>query len=53
MPRGAITGTAEEIADAFRTLRAAGYTQVEFMLHPQTIASLEAMAPVLELLDAD
>jgi hypothetical protein len=49
----AITGSTREIADAFRTFRAAGFTQLEFMLEPQTLASLEAMAPVLELLDAD
>jgi len=47
----AITGSAWEIADAFRTFRAAGFTQLEFMLEPQSLASLEAMAPVLELLD--
>ncbi len=49
----AITGSAPQIADAFRTFRAAGFTQLEFMLEPQTLASLEAMAPVLELLRAD
>jgi hypothetical protein len=49
----AITGSAWEIADAFRTFRAAGFTQIEFMLEPQSLASLEAMAPVLQLLDAD
>jgi alkanesulfonate monooxygenase SsuD/methylene tetrahydromethanopterin reductase-like flavin-dependent oxidoreductase (luciferase family) len=49
----AITGSAWEIADAFRTFRDAGFTQLEFMLEPQSLASLEAMAPVLQLLDAD
>jgi alkanesulfonate monooxygenase SsuD/methylene tetrahydromethanopterin reductase-like flavin-dependent oxidoreductase (luciferase family) len=49
----AITGTASEIADAFRSFRAAGFTQLEFMLEPQSHAALEAMVPVLELLDAD
>ena len=48
-----IGGSAEQIADAFRSLQAAGYTQLELMLHPQTAPALEAMAPVLELLDAD
>lgn len=48
-----ISGDAEQIADAFRSFRGAGFTQLEFMLHPQTAAALEAMAPVLELLDAD
>ena len=48
-----IGGSAEQIADALRTFRAAGFTQLELLLHPQTAGSLEAMAPVLELLDAD
>jgi hypothetical protein len=48
-----IGGSTQEIADAFRSFRAAGFTQLEFMLHPQTAAALEAMAPVLELLDND
>ena len=48
-----IGGSAEEIADTLRTLRTAGFSQLEFMLHPQSAAALEAMAPVLELLDAD
>jgi alkanesulfonate monooxygenase SsuD/methylene tetrahydromethanopterin reductase-like flavin-dependent oxidoreductase (luciferase family) len=46
-----IGGSAQEIADSFRSFRAAGFTQLEFMLHPQTAAALEAMAPVLGLLD--
>jgi hypothetical protein len=41
------------IADAFRTYRGAGFTQLEIMLNPGTMAALEALAPVLELLDAD
>ena len=48
---GAIAGGAEQIADAIRALGDAGYTQVEVMLEPHTGAALEAMAPVLELLD--
>ena len=44
---------AEQIADAFRSFRGAGFTKLEFMLHPQSAATLEAMTPVLELLDAD
>jgi alkanesulfonate monooxygenase SsuD/methylene tetrahydromethanopterin reductase-like flavin-dependent oxidoreductase (luciferase family) len=47
-----IRGSAEEIADGFRAFQAAGYTQLELLLWPRTIAALEAMAPVLELLDA-
>lgn len=48
-----ISGSAEEIAEAFRSFRQAGFTQLEFLLHPQNAATLEAMAPVLELLDDD
>lgn len=48
-----IGGSAEQIADALRSFRAAGFTQLELLLQPQTPGSLEAMAPVLELLDAD
>ena len=46
-------GSAEEIADGFRVFRAGGFTQLELLLWPPTIAALDAMAPVLELLDAD
>ncbi len=48
-----VTGPAEHIADMFRSFRDAGFTQVEFMFEPQTIEALDAVAPVLELLDAD
>jgi alkanesulfonate monooxygenase SsuD/methylene tetrahydromethanopterin reductase-like flavin-dependent oxidoreductase (luciferase family) len=48
-----VSGTSEEIADAIRAFGSAGYTQVELLLWPPTIAALEAMAPVLELLDGD
>ncbi len=48
-----LRGSAEEIADGLREFRAGGFTQVEVLLWPRTMAALEAMAPVLELLDAD
>lgn len=48
-----IRGSAEEIADGLRTFGAGGFTQIEVLLWPRTRAALEAMAPVLELLDAD
>lgn len=48
-----VRGSGEEIADAIRTFGGAGYTQVELLLWPPTLAALEAMAPVVELLDAD
>jgi alkanesulfonate monooxygenase SsuD/methylene tetrahydromethanopterin reductase-like flavin-dependent oxidoreductase (luciferase family) len=47
-----IRGSAQELADGFRTFRAGGFTQIEILLWPRTLAALEAMAPVLELLDA-
>ncbi|MFI5262169.1 MAG: LLM class flavin-dependent oxidoreductase [Candidatus Limnocylindrales bacterium] len=49
----AITGSTEEIADAFRAFRDAGFTQLEFLIEPQWMAALEAMAPVLWSLTAD
>ncbi|HEX5148213.1 MAG TPA: LLM class flavin-dependent oxidoreductase [Candidatus Limnocylindrales bacterium] len=49
----ALSGSAEEIADSFRSFRDGGFTQLEVMLGPGTIEALEALAPVLELLDAD
>ena len=48
-----IGGSTEQIADAFRSFREIGFTRLEFMLHPQTAESLEAMGRVLELLDGD
>lgn len=48
-----ISGPPEEIADALRSFRDAGFTQVDIMLGPGTIEAFEAMAPVLELLRAD
>ncbi len=57
LPAGArpevISGSPEEIADAVRTFRDAGYTQLEMMLGPGTMAGLEAVAPAIELLRAD
>jgi hypothetical protein len=43
----------EEIADAFRGFREAEFTQLEVILWPPTPAALEAMAPVLQLLERD
>ena len=48
-----VSGPAGEIADAIRSFGSAGYTQVEVLLWPPTVAALEAMAPVIELLDGD
>ena len=46
-----VRGSAEEIADSLRSFRAGGFTQVEMVLWPPSVAALEAMAPVLEQLD--
>jgi alkanesulfonate monooxygenase SsuD/methylene tetrahydromethanopterin reductase-like flavin-dependent oxidoreductase (luciferase family) len=48
-----VRGSAEEIADGFRAFRAGGFTHLEILLWPRTLAALEAMAPVFELLDID
>jgi alkanesulfonate monooxygenase SsuD/methylene tetrahydromethanopterin reductase-like flavin-dependent oxidoreductase (luciferase family) len=48
-----VRGSTEEIADAFRAFGAAGFTQLELLVWPPTLAALEAMAPVVELLDGD
>jgi alkanesulfonate monooxygenase SsuD/methylene tetrahydromethanopterin reductase-like flavin-dependent oxidoreductase (luciferase family) len=48
-----IRGSATEIADALRGFGAAGFTNIEVIVSPPTLAGVDAMAPVLELLDAD
>ena len=48
-----ITGSAEQIADAVRTFREGGFTQVELLPTPTSVEAVEALAPVLELLRAD
>jgi alkanesulfonate monooxygenase SsuD/methylene tetrahydromethanopterin reductase-like flavin-dependent oxidoreductase (luciferase family) len=48
-----LSGSAEEIADGFRSFRDGGFTRLEIMLSPGTMAALEALAPVLELIRAD
>jgi alkanesulfonate monooxygenase SsuD/methylene tetrahydromethanopterin reductase-like flavin-dependent oxidoreductase (luciferase family) len=47
----ALEGSADEIADALRAHAAAGISHVQVWLTPDTIAGVEAFAPVLELLD--
>ncbi len=47
-----LSGCAEEIADGLRSFREAGFAQVDLMLGPGTIAAMDAMAPVVELLRA-
>jgi alkanesulfonate monooxygenase SsuD/methylene tetrahydromethanopterin reductase-like flavin-dependent oxidoreductase (luciferase family) len=48
-----IGGSREQMADQIRALRDAGYTRVELFFGPPTLESLEALAPVLELLRSD
>jgi len=48
-----IQGSAEQIANGLRTFGAAGFTNLELLVWPPTLVALDAMAPVLELLDAD
>ena len=48
-----VRGTTEEMADACRAFGAAGYTNLELVVWPPTLAALDALAPVIEMLDAD
>jgi len=48
-----IQGSAEEIADGFRAFEVGGFMHLELLLWPRTMAALEAIAPVLNLLDSD
>jgi len=50
---GAISGSTDEIADAIRSFRDVGFTQLEIMFNPGTMAALDALAPVVEQLAAD
>jgi alkanesulfonate monooxygenase SsuD/methylene tetrahydromethanopterin reductase-like flavin-dependent oxidoreductase (luciferase family) len=45
-----ISGTPEQIATALRSFRDIGFTQVDLMVSPGTIAAVEAVVPVIELL---
>lgn len=49
----ALSGSAEQIADAIRSFRDAGFTQVELMYFPGTLEAMEALAPVVEAIRAD
>jgi len=48
-----IKGSAAQIADGLRVFGAAGFTNLELIVWPPTLAALDSLAPVLELLDAD
>jgi alkanesulfonate monooxygenase SsuD/methylene tetrahydromethanopterin reductase-like flavin-dependent oxidoreductase (luciferase family) len=46
-----LTGTPEEVADAFRGYAREGISHIQLMLDPNTIAGIESVVPVLEILD--
>jgi hypothetical protein len=48
-----VSGSSEEIADAFRSFRDGGFTRLEIMLGPGTMEALDALTPVVELVHAD
>lgn len=48
----ALSGSADQFADALRAIRDAGYTSVELAPREMTVESVEALAPVLELVRA-
>jgi len=48
-----IRGEPEEIADALRAFGTAGFTNIELVLWPPTLGALDALARMIELLDAD
>lgn len=48
-----ISGSAGQMADAFRSFRDGGFTRLEIMVGPGTMEALEALAPVVELVHAD
>jgi alkanesulfonate monooxygenase SsuD/methylene tetrahydromethanopterin reductase-like flavin-dependent oxidoreductase (luciferase family) len=52
-PRGPVSGSPEEIAEAMRAYARAGVSHLVVANDPETLAGLEALAPVLELLDKE
>jgi alkanesulfonate monooxygenase SsuD/methylene tetrahydromethanopterin reductase-like flavin-dependent oxidoreductase (luciferase family) len=48
-----ISGSVEEIADRIRSFRDAGFTRLEILPSPGTLAVVEGLGPVLELVRAD
>lgn len=51
--RGPVSGSPEEIANAIRAYARAGVSHLAVANDPDTMAGIEALAPVLELLDRD
>jgi alkanesulfonate monooxygenase SsuD/methylene tetrahydromethanopterin reductase-like flavin-dependent oxidoreductase (luciferase family) len=48
-----LVGTSEELAEAFRSFAREGISHLQLVLNPHTEASLEALAPALDLLDRE
>jgi len=46
-----LSGSPQEISDAFRSFESAGYTRLEVMFDPGTKAALEGLVRVLEAFD--
>jgi hypothetical protein len=49
--RGTLTGSPEILADALRAFAREGISHIQISFEPMTLASIEAFAPTLELLD--
>jgi alkanesulfonate monooxygenase SsuD/methylene tetrahydromethanopterin reductase-like flavin-dependent oxidoreductase (luciferase family) len=50
-PIAPVAGSPDEIADVLRAFAAQGISHVQLVVDPITLASLDALAPVLEALD--
>jgi hypothetical protein len=48
-----LTGTPEELAEEFRSYAREGIDHMQLYPDPCTVAGIEALAPVLEILDRD
>ena len=48
-----VSGSVAEIADRLRSFRDAGFTRLEILPSPGTLAVVEGLAPILELIRAD
>jgi alkanesulfonate monooxygenase SsuD/methylene tetrahydromethanopterin reductase-like flavin-dependent oxidoreductase (luciferase family) len=48
-----VRGSTKEIADSVRAFGAAGFTNVELVVWPPTLAALDALAPMVESVDSD
>jgi probable F420-dependent oxidoreductase len=47
----ALSGSPEELAEAFRAYAREGISHIQVVLDPNTVAGIEALAPVLDLVD--